>query len=132
VQATGFESTELNAELRIPGGGRGWRKDFIHKLKLVLKELNETLVWLEVIREASILPDSALALPREECTILCRIVAASINTVRCRMAQEKAGRGRSGPAMGRVHWRMEGGGSRTADSVARTEPEKRRPGIGRV
>jgi len=31
------------------------RADFIHKLKVVFKELNETTIWLEVIAESSLL-----------------------------------------------------------------------------
>jgi four helix bundle protein len=31
------------------------RTDFVHKLKIVLKELNETSVWLQLIRETSLL-----------------------------------------------------------------------------
>jgi four helix bundle protein len=64
-------------------------KDFVHKLKVVLKELNECLVWLAVIREGYLLPDTVLAGPREECTVLCRITAASIRTVRMRCGMEK-------------------------------------------
>src|SRR5215831_16068337 len=31
------------------------RADFIHKLKVVFKELNETTIWLELIAESSII-----------------------------------------------------------------------------
>ncbi len=31
------------------------RKDFIHKIKIVLKELRETLVWLKIIHRKSLL-----------------------------------------------------------------------------
>lgn len=72
-------------------------KDFVHKLKVVLKELNECLVWLAMVREARLLPETVLAGPEAECTILCRIVAASINTVKGRLGQEKAGRFQTGP-----------------------------------
>jgi four helix bundle protein len=58
------------------------RSDFIHKLRIVLKELNETTVWLELIQETSLLSqqvtDSIIAENQE----LCRIVAASIKTAR--------------------------------------------------
>ena len=30
------------------------RTDFVHKLRVVLKELNETAVWLEVMVQASL------------------------------------------------------------------------------
>jgi len=32
------------------------RKDFIHKIKIVLKELRETLVWLKIIRHKALIP----------------------------------------------------------------------------
>jgi four helix bundle protein len=31
------------------------RSDFVHKLRIVLKELNETTVWLELIIESSLI-----------------------------------------------------------------------------
>jgi four helix bundle protein len=60
-------------------------RDFVHKLKVVLKELNESGVWLRTIREAGILTETATAAAEEECTVLCRIIAASIKTVQARM-----------------------------------------------
>lgn len=60
-------------------------KDFVHKLKVVLKELNECLVWLAVIQEGQLLPPGQLAGPKEECTALCRITAASVKTVKVRI-----------------------------------------------
>jgi len=58
--------------------------DFIHKLKLVLKELNETLVWLQVIERGKMIPAEELKAAMDECDQLCRIIAASINTERRR------------------------------------------------
>ena len=71
-------------------------KDFMHKLKIVLKELNECLVWLAVIEEAESLQPKTLLQVREECTALCRIIAASIKTVkaRCMTASKSPGFGR--------------------------------------
>jgi four helix bundle protein len=58
------------------------RADFIHKLKVVFKELNETTIWLEVIAESSLLsPDNIVAIVAEN-RELCRIIAASIKTAR--------------------------------------------------
>jgi four helix bundle protein len=56
------------------------RSDFIHKLRIVLKELNETAVWLQLIVEGSLLSEkktTAIVAENEE---LCRIIAASIKT----------------------------------------------------
>jgi four helix bundle protein len=73
---SGTASTANYGEAR----GAESRSDFIHKLRLVLKELNETAVWLQRIAETSWLsPDkmSAIVAENEE---LSRIIAASIKT----------------------------------------------------
>jgi four helix bundle protein len=58
------------------------RADFIHKLRIVFKELNETTVWLEVISASLLLPEGAIVAVLAENRELCRIVAASIRTAR--------------------------------------------------
>ena len=56
------------------------RSDFIHKLRIVLKELNETSVWLQLIVESSLLSrDKIIAIVAEN-EELCRILAASVKT----------------------------------------------------
>ena len=61
-------------------GGAESRSDFIHKLRIVLKELNETAVWLQLILKACLLPrDKLIALVAEN-EHLCRIIAASVKT----------------------------------------------------
>ena len=58
------------------------RADFVHKLKIVSKELNETTIWLELIAKSSwISPENLVAIVAEN-RELCRIIAASIRTVR--------------------------------------------------
>jgi len=56
------------------------RADFIHKLRIILKELNETAVWLQLILENSMLPSGKMAAIIAENEELCRIIAASIKT----------------------------------------------------
>ena len=56
------------------------RADFIHKLRIVFKELNETTIWLEVIARSSMLPPDATAPVVAENRELCRVIAASIKT----------------------------------------------------
>jgi len=64
------------------------RSDFLHKLRVVLKELNETAVWLElIIRTATCKEDLSPLL--NENRELCRIIAASIKTARSALNQEK-------------------------------------------
>ena len=56
------------------------RSDFIHKLRIVLKELNETSVWLQLIAENAMLPSEKMRSIVAENNELCRILAASIKT----------------------------------------------------
>jgi four helix bundle protein len=58
------------------------RADFIHKLRIVLKELNETAIWLRVIQKSSLFsPDKIIAILAEN-QELARIFAASVRTAR--------------------------------------------------
>ena len=56
------------------------RSNFIHKLRIVLKELNETAVWLQLIMEGSLLRSDKIVAVVAENEELCRILAASIRT----------------------------------------------------
>jgi four helix bundle protein len=58
------------------------RADFIHKLKVAFKELNETTIWLEVIAQSGLLPGDTIVAIIAENRELCRIIAASIKTAR--------------------------------------------------
>ena len=58
------------------------RKDFVHKLKIALKELNETSVWLRIIQRSEMMPMNRLAALRAECAELCKIINASIQTTK--------------------------------------------------
>jgi four helix bundle protein len=55
-------------------------KDFIHKLGIVLKELNESRVWLRLVRMRQMLPASIVDPVFQECDELCRIIAVSRRT----------------------------------------------------
>ena len=54
--------------------------DFVHKLRIALKELNESSVWLRIICRAELLENSLLADLIDENAQLCRIVNASVKT----------------------------------------------------
>lgn len=58
------------------------RSDFIHKLRIVLKELNETEVWLQLIAECSLLSHEMTSGIVAENQELCRIIGASVRAVR--------------------------------------------------
>ena len=56
--------------------------DFVHKIKVAHKELNETEVWLQIIIASDILKKEKLASLLDECNQLARILSASIKTAR--------------------------------------------------
>ena len=58
------------------------RKDFIHKLRIVLKELNETNSWLKQIVANGLFSRDKMTAIIAENQELCWIVAASIKTAR--------------------------------------------------
>lgn len=58
------------------------KADFIHKLKIGLKELNESTVWLRMIIRADLLPESKIADLLDENQQLCKILNATISTTK--------------------------------------------------
>ena len=58
------------------------RADFIHKLKVVLKELRETRCWIRYIIRADLLPESRMAGLLDESNQLCNIVGQSTVTAK--------------------------------------------------
>lgn len=58
--------------------------DFIHKLGIVLKELNETSIWLRVIERSETVNPNRIADILEENKELCRIFTSSLKTARAK------------------------------------------------
>ena len=58
------------------------RNDFVHKLGIVLKELNETVIWLCLIERSKMLRTELLAGLVDENRELGRIFASSLKTAR--------------------------------------------------
>lgn len=56
--------------------------DFVHKLRIVFKELNETKIWLRIIERSQLLRKDLLAEIIQENVELCRIFASSLRTTR--------------------------------------------------
>ncbi len=56
--------------------------DFVHKLRIVLKELNETSIWLRIIERSNILKPEQLTEIIQENSELCRIFTTSLKTAR--------------------------------------------------
>jgi four helix bundle protein len=63
------------------------RQDFLHKLKVCLKELRETQAWLKFVERMKFCPDG-IEEARGECDQLVAIFAASIKTAarKCKMS----------------------------------------------
>jgi four helix bundle protein len=59
--------------------------DFIHKLRIVLKELNETSIWLRVIERSQLVKKELLAELTGENRELCKIFTVSLKTARKRI-----------------------------------------------
>jgi four helix bundle protein len=57
------------------------RKDFVHKLKVCLKELKETRRWLRLLAKSSMLPETKMTAILNETEELIRIFFSSIRTV---------------------------------------------------
>jgi four helix bundle protein len=59
------------------------RADFVHKAKIVLKELRETHVWLRIIEKSELLkPASRIRPLLTECNELISIFVASVRTAK--------------------------------------------------
>jgi four helix bundle protein len=73
------------------------RGDFVHKLKICLKELNETAIWLRILKgSVAVDPDFVSRLVAEN-TELCKILVASVKTARCNdPAKTLAAKGKNG------------------------------------
>ena len=58
------------------------RKDFVHKLKIALKDLTESRTWLKIIAEAGYVGKSSLTALIGESDELMRILSSSVITAR--------------------------------------------------
>jgi four helix bundle protein len=56
--------------------------DFIHKLGIVIKELNETSIWLRMLDRSELIKSELLAAIIIENRELCRIFTSSLKTAR--------------------------------------------------
>ena len=56
--------------------------DFVHKLRVVLKELNETSIWLRIIELSHLIRKELIRDIVQENTELCRIFAATLKSTR--------------------------------------------------
>ena len=59
--------------------------DFIHKIKIALKELRESRIWLKIIVKAELIQESHLKTLQEESDELTAILFKSVDTARKNM-----------------------------------------------
>ena len=68
------------------------RADFVHKLRIGVKELNETGIWLLIILKARMAPAALVTgLIKENRELAC-ILSASIRTARAKASQQTNGK----------------------------------------
>ena len=60
------------------------RKDFVHKMKVALKELRETLIWLRIIERKEMCDPKRLRGIIAECNELIAIFVKSVKTAEAR------------------------------------------------
>jgi four helix bundle protein len=65
------------------------RQDFVHKLKICLKELRETQAWLKFVERMNFCPAEIVAV-RQECDELVSILVASVRTARGKVKMSNA------------------------------------------
>ena len=58
------------------------RPDFIHKMKILLKELRETRITLRIINEKPIVKDTRIEVTLKECNELIGIFTKSVETAK--------------------------------------------------
>jgi four helix bundle protein len=77
--------TSVAANYRAACRGRS-KAEFISKLAIVEEEADETLFWLELIKEMNISKESSVDALMKECNELIAIIVASIKTVKRKTA----------------------------------------------
>ena len=63
-------------------------KDFLNKLKMVEEELDETIHWLEIIRDCGMIRSEKLSDLLREANELYKIIVSSIVTLRARQIKQ--------------------------------------------
>jgi four helix bundle protein len=82
VQGQLLESGTSPAPNYAEARGAESKRDFVHKLGIALKELNESQIWLRVIKKCRWLPEQEVDVVFNECVELSKIVNSSIRTAK--------------------------------------------------
>ncbi len=65
------------------------KKDFISKLEIALKEINETEYWLDRIFRSQYFTEKEYKSMRSDCIAIRRLLIASVTTVKIKLNSEK-------------------------------------------
>lgn len=65
------------------------KKDFIHKLRIALKEANESIYWIELITESGFTIPANMSIHKEHATELLKLLISSINTTQKNLQENK-------------------------------------------
>ena len=68
------------------------RRDFVHKLGVVRKKLNECRVWLRLIDLRQLVSEGSMTELLGECEQLCKIISASQKTAKMNLEREEGGK----------------------------------------
>lgn len=63
--------------------------DFIHKLRVSLKEAKESEYWIEILWATGYLPDAAYKAATHDVQVIIRMLVSSINTTRTNKTNKK-------------------------------------------
>ncbi len=74
-------STSIGANYRAACRAKS-TADFINKLKIVEEETDETIYWLEMLEESTLIPKERITDLKKETNEILSIIVASINTVK--------------------------------------------------
>jgi len=82
-------STSIGANYRAACRAKSMA-DFLNKLKIVEEETDETLYWLEIIEETTLLDIDKITLIKRETEEILSIIVASIKTTKSKLNQNKS------------------------------------------
>ena len=88
VAGQGLHSSTSPAPNYAEARGAKRRADFVHKLRIAVKELKETGIWLLIILKARMASDPLVTGLMKENRELARILSASIRTARAKGSQQ--------------------------------------------
>jgi len=65
------------------------KKDFVSKLEIALKEINETEYWLDRLYRSQFLTDKEYRSMRSDCIAIRKLLVSSVTTVKNKLKTEK-------------------------------------------